>query len=155
MFVSPALAATITVNTTADRSASANECQGNPGDECSLREAIATARAGDTVSVPASPTPYLITLGQLAPTKALTIDGAGARTTPIRGNGSSRIFDASTLPAGSTVTISGVTISGGSATEGGALRFDSSGATMVLNGVALTGNTATSGQGRSTRCPEP
>jgi hypothetical protein len=119
-----ALATTITVNTTADQSASATECHGGPSD-CSLRRAIDKAGPGDTVSLPASATPYAITLGQLELTKALAISGAGARTTQIRGNGSSRIFDASSLH---TLLATGSTSFGG----GAAIIDQASGAPAAL-----------------------
>jgi uncharacterized repeat protein (TIGR01451 family) len=143
---SVALAAptTWTVNTTSDAAVSGSECEGGSGD-CSLRQAVAKAAPGDTVALPASATPYAITLGVIAVDKAITISGAGARTTTIAGNDSSRIFDASALTG--TATISGVTINGGSASGGGALQFDSTGATIDLDAVALTGNQATADGG--------
>ena len=91
-------------------------------------------------------TPCSVTLGQIQLVNGITIDGAGARTTQITGNGSSRIFVASVLPPGATVTISGVTISGGGGVgDAGALLFDSGGATIDLDHVVLSHNT--SGQG--------
>src|SRR5215470_4119824 len=57
-------------------------CQ--PGD-CSLRQAITSADAGDTVVVPASATPYTITKFRVVVDKDLTITGAGAGQTTISG----------------------------------------------------------------------
>lgn len=136
-----AMAASWVVNTTSDVATSASECQGASGD-CSLRQAIDKAGAGDTVALGASITPYAVTLGQLWMSRSLTISGAGARTTRIAGDGSSGIFYVG-APASSAVTISGLTISHGtSATSGGAIQIASPGATVDLNGVRLTDNAA-------------
>jgi hypothetical protein len=118
-----------------------------PTGPCTLRQALRFAAPGDTVSLaPPAPTgPYILTQGELVLSTGVTLAGAGALKTTIAGNRSSRIFNASALVG--TVTISGVTISrGSSATEAGALLFDSAGQTINLNRVALSGNTA-SGQG--------
>src|SRR5205807_760242 len=58
----------------------------------SLRAAIAAASPGDTVNVPASSTPYTITLGEIPITHAITIQGAGASSTVIDAGGLSRAF---------------------------------------------------------------
>jgi hypothetical protein len=118
-----------------------------PTGPCTLRQALQFAAPGDTVSLapPAAAGRYTLTHGQLELTRGVTISGAGALKTTIAGNGSSRIFDASALTG--TVTISGVTITGGSSpTEAGALLFDSAGQTINLRGVALSGN-STGAQG--------
>ncbi len=145
VFASAAAAATFTVNTTTDPSGSST-CNGLVS--CSLRQAVADASAGDMVSLPASTTPYAVTLGQPIPlTQGITISGAGARTTKIAGNRTSEIFDAGTAtPLTGTLTISGVTITGGGGTQSaGALLLDSgNGATVDLNGDALSANTAIS-----------
>jgi hypothetical protein len=144
---SSAAATSWTVNTTSDPSG-AGECGTG---QCSLRQAIAVAQPGDTVSLPASATPYAVTLGVIDVTNAITISGAAANTTTIEGNGSSQIFDVSGLAASSTLTISGVTISGGDAlglapdsgdADGGAIDADAPGATVALSSVTLSGNTA-------------
>src|SRR4051812_50087806 len=57
-----------------------------PAGPCTLRQAINSAAAGDTVSVPASATPYTVT-SALGATKNLTIAGAGARATTNSGGG--------------------------------------------------------------------
>ncbi len=83
----PASAATVVVNTTTDQSL------GSCGSSCSLRDAVATAAPGDTVQIPAGH--YVLSLGAMLIQKSLTLTGAGARTTIIDGNASSRIFNAS------------------------------------------------------------
>ena len=80
----PASAATVVVNTTTDQAL--GSCSGS----CSLRDAVATANPGDTVQIPAGT--YVLTLGHVDITQDLTLVGAGARTTVIDGNASSRIF---------------------------------------------------------------
>ena len=107
----PASAATFTVNTTSDASPVVGDCATPPAaGDCSLRQAIAAASAGDTVSLPASATPFAVTLGTIDVSKAITISGAGANTTTIDANGNSQIFEVSGLPSSSTLTISLVTI---------------------------------------------
>ena len=61
----------------------------------SLRNAIATAQAGDTIQFDSSLANQTITLtsGQIDIPKSLTIDGTGAAGLTISGNDASRIFD--------------------------------------------------------------
>ena len=63
------------------------DCAGSG--QCSLRQAIAAASPGDTVSLPASTTPYAVTLGAIHVDQAITISGAAANTTTIDGSGNS------------------------------------------------------------------
>ena len=81
----------------------------------SLRQAIADAKPGDRVVITATGT-IALTSGQLEITETLTISGPGAGSLSISGNDSSRVF---TITSGVDVTISGVTIRDGSATDGG------------------------------------
>jgi predicted outer membrane repeat protein len=89
-------AATYTVNTTADNPASTGECSGAPGD-CSLRQALDKAVAGDTVAVPASASPYVVTSIVTVP-GGVTLQGAGASTTTISGGGVNQILEIDTSP---------------------------------------------------------
>jgi hypothetical protein len=145
---SGASAATVWTVTRADDPSPGNTCA--PGN-CSLRQAIAQAdpAAGDSVSVPASATPYTLSAakGRIVVSKSLSIAGAGARTTTISGGGMTAVFS---ITAG-TVNISGVKVTGGmdtSATAGGAGFYVDS-ATLNLTEVAVTGNTAAASNGNS------
>jgi CSLREA domain-containing protein/uncharacterized repeat protein (TIGR01451 family) len=152
-------AATFAVNTTADTSV-AGGCTTEPA--CSLRDAIIAAGASadpeDTVAVPAGR--YLVENGQLQPgaSGSLIIRGAGARSTVIDAQGTSRVFNV----GGEKVTIEGVTITGGSATEiigeeltgdgGGILAYAAE--ELTLNAVNVVGNTATQNGGGISAPPE-
>jgi CSLREA domain-containing protein len=155
-------AATFTVDTTKDAVDAA------PGDglcataagACSLRAAVqeANALAGpDTINLPAGT--YVLTLpgppedagasGDLDVHETLTIAGAGAATTIIDGNASSRVVEASQPFQGNppTVTLSGVTVRNGKLQDGdacegistpfGSSTFDG-GAGLCANLVSLT-----------------
>jgi hypothetical protein len=102
----------------------------------SLRQAISEASGGDTIDVPAG-TYDLATA--LSVGKSLTFLGGGARTTTLNGEGKTGIFELSSPAAG--VTIDGMTLTGGSATYGGAIH---STVPLTLEDDAITGNTASS-----------
>jgi CSLREA domain-containing protein len=152
-------AATFTVNTTADTTVP-NGCTTVPA--CSLRDAL--ARAGesadpeDVVVVPAGS--YAVENGQLQPsaTGSLIIRGAGARSTVVDAHGTSRVFNVQ----GDKVTIEGMTITGGSATEvvGEELTGDGGGIIayvadeLLLNAVNVSGNIATQNGGGISAPPE-
>ena len=101
---SAALATTLQVTTTAD---------GNDGactpSLCTLRDAITHAGSNDTVDVPASASPYALTLGDLVVNKNLTIEGDGAASTVISGDNTWRVF---TITGGSTASPIAVKIEG-------------------------------------------
>lgn len=138
--------ATRTVDTVSD-AGGLSACTAAP-DDCSLRGAIAGATAGDTIDF-ASPlfdSPQVITLSeaagfqQLVIDKNLTVTGKGAHLTTVRRSPQAaaqfRVFQ---ILSG-TVSISGLTITGGSSTgDGGGIR---SFGTLTLTAVHLTGNTA-------------
>ena len=84
-------ASTYTVNTLADLAPSEAECAG-ASEDCSLRQALDRAQSGDTVAVPASPTPYPI--ARIIPVRAgVTIEGAGAAATVLSGGGAHQAFE--------------------------------------------------------------
>jgi len=140
VFTAPAWAATFTVDTIVD------DVDFTPGDgscaiqtgECSLRAAIGEANAlagSDTIEFDAD---YTITLGSMLPsiTTNLTITGTGAENTVINGAASYRCLYVN----GGTVTISGVTITGGLASNGGGIFID--GGTVNVTNSTISGNSA-------------
>jgi hypothetical protein len=152
-----AQAATFTVNTTADNAPSPSECSGAAGD-CSLRQAIDKSNgttSDDTINLPAGH--YTLTIkganedndqtGDLDINKAtgsVTIAGAGARTTTIDATG---LGDRVLHVVAGTATISGVTITGGSAPSGGPYPTEQGGGilnygTVTLIDSRLIGNSA-------------
>ena len=94
--------------------------------DVSLRDALAAAVAGETIDFEASLDggTILLSLGELAITKALSIDASAlAASLTINASGGSRIFniDDGTNQSDSPVTIRGVTLIGGNAADGGAI----------------------------------
>ena len=89
----------------------------------SLRQAVRDAAAGDTITFADSLRGQMIviTTGEIAMTRDLTVAGPGANQLTIHAAGSSRIFS---IAAGATVSISGVTLTGAQASDGkgGAIR---------------------------------
>jgi HYR domain/Right handed beta helix region len=109
-------AATLTVTNTNDSGAG------------SLRQAIAGAASGDTITFAVTGT-ITLTSGELAINKNLTIMGPGAGNLTISGNNASRVFN---ITAG-TVTISGLTVSSGNSNPGSAV--DNNGALTVTSSI--------------------
>ena len=94
----PASAATVVVANTDDAGAG------------SLRDAIASATAGDTLDLSSLFGSIVLSTGELVITKDLTIMGPGAGSLTIDGNSASRVLS---IDSGNTLTISGLTITGG------------------------------------------
>jgi hypothetical protein len=117
----------------------------------SLREAIAYANSHpgpdtivfDPAAFGTRPRTIRLTGGPLVlnDPATTTIIGPGARRLTFKSNGRNRVFDI----RGGSVAISGLTIAGGRADEGGGLRND--GGTLELNRVILRNNTARRGGG--------
>ncbi|WP_418316904.1 putative Ig domain-containing protein [Piscinibacter sakaiensis] len=113
----------------------------------SLREAIIAANntpGADVITLPGGS--YVLTIagndntaaaGDLDITDALTIIGAGARTTTVS-NGIDRAFDI----RGAAVTISGVTVTGSTGGDGGAFLVSGGGASLTLRDSAISSSTA-------------
>lgn len=105
----------------------------------SLRQAILDANAASGADSISFATAGTITLssGELAITDDLTISGPGAEDLVIDANGSSRVFS---IASGDSVTISGLTITGGyvsGANEGGGIYNQGN---LSLKRVAVTAN---------------
>jgi len=133
-FGMPASAATVSVTTCNDSGSG------------SLRAAIGTAAAGDTITFatdcPAS-APIRLTTGTLTLSKGVTIDGTG-HTVIVDGNNAVTVF---TLNSGVTAAISGLTIQHGSATGNGGGIYMMFAASLTVTNVTIAGNTALSGNG--------
>jgi hypothetical protein len=129
----------------------ANTNDSGPG---SLREAIALANPGDTITFsPNIPSGSTITLtsGRLLIDKDLTIQGPGADKLAVSGNNASRVFVVVSPLFGTDVnpidvSISGLTIKeglgGGEGGEAGGIQNFNS--TLTLTNVTVTNNTARS-----------
>ena len=103
----------------------------------SLRQAISSASAGDTINVSVGGT-IVLTSGALPIRQNLTIIGPGPNMLAIDGNHSSRIFTVADVGT-ATVTISGVALQNGSADSGGAIL---NGGVLTLTNVVVSGNSA-------------
>jgi parallel beta-helix repeat protein/predicted outer membrane repeat protein len=93
-----------------------------------------------------------LTTGELPVSNNVKIFGPGSATLGVDGNHASRVIDIN-APFNTNVSISGLTISGGSVTgEGGGILTSNGNHTLSLSKVVLSGNTATiAGGGLRTR----
>jgi hypothetical protein len=136
--------ATITVQSAADTGvANAGNC---PGTGCRLRDAIAAAASGDTLTFAGD---YTINLAgsQLSISKNLTIDGAG-HTITINGPGASctTCFRVLNIAGGYAVTLNALTMSNGKPSDrfGGGI-FNAG--TLTVTNSTFSGNSAAWGGG--------
>jgi CSLREA domain-containing protein len=145
-----ARAAEITVNATGDAVDSTPDnglCESTLG--CTLRAAVQTAEGAsnpgaDVIHVGVGT--YDVTGGMPTISQALTIAGAGARTTIIHGDGTARLFTALMSNHGDPLSFSDLTITGGGGTEdGGGVR--STYTQLTATRVAVVGNKTTSEEG--------
>ena len=134
-----ARAATWTVNTTGDPPGQGCLVAGTP---CSIRQALDRASAGDAILIPAGG--YGVSRGPLPVTVPVSIEGAGEGTTTIDAGGNSQVMSVRTA-AGPATTLSGLTLSRGAAAAGGGIDFQ--GGSLTLSGVAVSGNSASGGAG--------
>ena len=118
-------ASTITVTNTNDS---------GPG---SLRRALVNANDGDAINFAVSGT-IALTSGELLVNKSVTISGPGAATLAVDGNFTSRVFN---IGPGKTVSISGLTVTNGSAgsQKGGGILNDHAILTMDSCAVRNSG----------------
>ena len=115
------------------------------GSAGTLRAVIAAAAPGDTIAFDPSLDGQTITLsGEIALDKSLTIQGPGASLLTISGNNAGRIFDVAGAP-GINVTVSGLTLTGGSADNGGAVL--NAGETLTITSTVINSSHATSAGG--------
>jgi CSLREA domain-containing protein len=133
----------LVVDTTAD--GDDGECDS----DCTLREAIALADPAQGQWVSVRPGVYRLTLGPLVLQNDIVFGvsfagnfSSGARSTVIDARGSGRVVE---VPAGSSATLAGLTITGGSASTGGG-AFVASGGQLSLYDTIVKNNVA-SGRG--------
>lgn len=122
--------------------------ENNGSGDFSLREAIDfanTTPGTDSISFDPSLAGGVIqlTLGELDVTDDVSIAGLGADQLTIDGGGSSRVFD---VGVNTTATLSGLTITGGNADNGGGIRTAVN-SHLTLAAVVVSGNMATSDGG--------
>ena len=114
----------------------------------SLRQALGDAVDGDTINFHSSLNGQRITLtsGELLVNKSVTISGPGANMLTVDANHVSRVFY---IASGKDVTISGVTITNGSAPApngfGGGIYNDH--ARLTVSSCTISGNSADQGTG--------
>jgi hypothetical protein len=126
-----------------------NACTPNPivtstGDNGgnTLRQALSDVCSGTSITFNiAGSGPHTITLttGELVVAKNVTIKNNSGESTTVSGGGASRVFN---INAGKTASIVGLTITNGSANNGGGIS--NSGTLTVVNST-ISGNTATAG----------
>lgn len=128
-----AFSATLTVTNTNDSGAG------------SLRDAIANAASGDTITFDlAVPATIALTSGELFIDKSLTIEGPGANDLSIRGMSGFGFRVMEIDHANLNVTLSGLTLTGGSDLSAGGL-FNTSTGLVTLTNCAVTNNTGVDG----------
>ena len=135
----PAHAAPLTVDTLID------EDDGSCIDgDCSLRDAVATAANGDTITFSVNGT-LTLTLDEIVINKDLTISGPGISKLTIDAHQASRHFN---ISSGKVVTLSGMTLKNGQAGGHGGSIFNAG--ILTLDQMVLTQN-STSSQGGAIR----
>jgi hypothetical protein len=165
LFISgSASAATVTVTDLGDAG------NGDCSSTCTLRDAITNASTGDTIDFAGTLTyPATITLSgqELLIYKDLTVGGPGAALLSINGNQASRLFE---IAGNAQVTLTGLTLTGGSAVgapggffgssvaadggpgNGGAILVNAD-STLQIMACSLQGNSAIGGTGGGSFAP--
>jgi hypothetical protein len=121
----------------------------------SLRQAIADACAGSTITFDMTPghvtSPITLTSAELLVNKNLTIQGPGANTLTVMRSTAvgTANFHIVRITSGNTVAISGLTLTNGFGTSGLATNGGgiSNEGTLIIRNSVLTGNTAENGGG--------
>ena len=108
---------------------------GNDSGPSSLRQALADANDGDIIDFAVTGTIGL-TSGELVVARSITISGPGAENLSINGNAKSRVFH---IVSGQTVTISGLTIANGHASDSGGGIYNDH-AILILSNCVVTTN---------------
>jgi len=109
----------------------------------SLRNAVALANGNagpDTIRFAVGLNGTIKLSADIKITEDVTLDGPGASRITVNGNGVSRIFDTSGAAASAAIDISGLTLSGGAAVDGGAVFIGDE--VVTFTNCVLSGNTA-------------
>ena len=118
----------------------------------SLRDAIANACDGSTITFANTVLSPIILSAELAIDKNLTIQGPAASLLTISGNNAVRVFNIGSVTPAIDVTLSGLTLTNGKAplvdgqTIGGCI-FDNSTQTLTITSVTVSNSTAQGGIG--------
>ncbi len=122
----------------------------NDGDctvNCSIRDAISLANAGDTIIIPSGTYTLNNTYGRLIVDKALTLTGNVQNDTFIKGNDAQRLFEL----IDSAITLQDMTLSNGTdiidGNGGGAVYIWGASADIILDNVIISGNVSTTDGG--------
>jgi hypothetical protein len=160
-FAGAANAATITVTTTSDETAvdgqvSLREAVMSVNGAADLNADVTANRTGsygtnDTISVPPNASHYMVTTGELAASKTVTLTGSGSPTPIIDGNLSNRILH-STVASNGSLTVAGLEFTRGNFTAGavntqggGAIQVDAG--TLNVSNSIFAANSVTIGPG--------
>ncbi len=143
------------VNNVGDGAADATRCYDPAMLTCRLRDAIAATDDEGTITFSAAVFPPMgaaqtITLaaGQLTVQQSVTITGPGAGVLTVNGNNASRVFNITACSC-ATVEISGLTITGGNARNGGGGILSQS--VLTLKKVVVRDNKSPNGNGGGIR----
>ena len=119
----------------------------NDGGGGSLRDAISTAAAGDTIVFTPGLSGTINAGSEMSITKSLTIQGPNSSAITIDGGDNNRIFRVATATAGEPVSISGLTLANGSAgaNSGGAILATNS--HLTLDSVTIRDSEAGASSG--------
>ncbi|HWF16154.1 MAG TPA: choice-of-anchor Q domain-containing protein [Acidimicrobiales bacterium] len=134
---------TFTVNNNGDTSSpDPANCAADNANTCTLRDAVTAANADtgntDGITVPSGMT-VTLTDGFIQPSNSMLIEGAGAT---VDGGGAQIFYENAATAA---VQISGLTLTNGSATDGGA--FELFNGALSVDSATFTSNTATADGG--------
>jgi len=105
----------------------------------SLRQALADAMDGDTISFAVTGT-ITLTSGELLIDKNITISEPGAQSLVVDGNDNSPVFH---IASGQTVTISGLTITNGRGLGFDGAVYTDNATTLTLSNCTISANSAT------------
>ena len=147
-----AVAATTVLSTSAASAAADPLRRKQAGCYTTIQPAVNAAHDGDTILIAPGTYPGGVTVGV-----SVTIVGAGAGSTIIRGGGPVLTLGVAGAPNPPTISISGVTVTGGVATGDGNITFvatgggvripgstpSTAGATVTIRNSVITGNRAT------------